>query len=91
MCLAILAIQMLNWKDVLSTVVTALGDHVAGILDFLQVLPEEMNEGRKINLSVRYRYRHPSNLILAYLYRSRCAVLLRAPGSLRESNVSVSV
>ncbi|KAJ2896657.1 uncharacterized protein MKZ38_005309 [Zalerion maritima] len=50
-CLAHLAIQMTTWKDVLPSVVGALGDSAAGILDFLQVLPEEVNEGRKINLS----------------------------------------
>ncbi|KAK3390253.1 armadillo-type protein [Podospora didyma] len=53
-CLAILAIQMLSWKDVLPTVVSALGNDVAShacILDFLKVLPEEVTEGRKITLS----------------------------------------
>ncbi|KAK3319342.1 armadillo-type protein [Apodospora peruviana] len=53
-CLAILAIQMQAWKDVLSTVVAALGNDVAShacILDFLRVLPEEVTEGRKITLS----------------------------------------
>ncbi|SPN99677.1 related to importin MTR10 [Cephalotrichum gorgonifer] len=53
-CLAILAIQMKDWKDVLSTVVSTLGDHVeshASILDFLRVLPEEVIEGRKITLT----------------------------------------
>jgi len=47
---------MKDWKDVLSTVVTALGDNVeshASILDFLRVLPEEVIEGRKITLTVR--------------------------------------
>lgn len=55
-CLAILAIQMRAWKDVLPTVVSALGSDVqshSAILDFLRVLPEEVTEGRKINLSVR--------------------------------------
>lgn len=54
MCLAILAIQMIDWKDVLPTVIRALGDDVdshACILDFLRVLPEEVTEGRKITLS----------------------------------------
>lgn len=54
-CLAILAIQMQTWKDVLQTVVAALGNDVAShacILDFLRVLPEEVTEGRKITLSV---------------------------------------
>ena len=55
-CLATLAIQMKEWKDVLPTVVGALGNDVAShaaILDFLRVLPEEVTEGRKINLTVR--------------------------------------
>lgn len=55
-CLAVLAIQMLSWKDVLPTVVSSLGNDVAShscILDFLRVLPEEVTEGRKITLSVR--------------------------------------
>ncbi|KAK3180450.1 Nuclear import receptor [Lecanicillium sp. MT-2017a] len=53
-CLAILAIQMKDWDDVLPTVVQSLGDSAeshACILDFLRVLPEEVTEGRKINLS----------------------------------------
>lgn len=55
-CLAILAIQLRSWKDVLPTVVSALGSDAqsaGAILDFLRVLPEEVTEGRKINLSVR--------------------------------------
>ncbi|KAJ9136486.1 Exportin 1-like protein [Pleurostoma richardsiae] len=53
-CLAILAIQMKGWKDVLPTVVSTLGNDVqshGAILDFLRVLPEEVTEGRKITLS----------------------------------------
>ncbi|KAI1383156.1 ARM repeat-containing protein [Hypoxylon trugodes] len=53
-CLAILAIQMQEWKDVLPVVVSSLGDDVeshACILDFLRVLPEEVTEGRKITLT----------------------------------------
>lgn len=53
-CLANLAILMLEWKDVLPTVVTALGGDAAGttcVLEFLHVLPEEVTEGRKINLA----------------------------------------
>ncbi|KAI1849307.1 hypothetical protein JX265_012132 [Neoarthrinium moseri] len=53
-CLAILAIQMKEWKDVLPLVVSSLGNQVeshAAILDFLRVLPEEVTEGRKITLS----------------------------------------
>ncbi|KAI1079480.1 exportin 1-like protein [Whalleya microplaca] len=53
-CLAILAIQIKEWKDVLPVVVSALGNDVeshACILDFLRVLPEEVTEGRKITLT----------------------------------------
>jgi len=55
-CLANVAIQMLEWKDVLSTVVSTLGNDassIACLLEFLHVLPEEVTEGRKINLTVR--------------------------------------
>ncbi|CAI6090045.1 unnamed protein product [Clonostachys chloroleuca] len=53
-CLAILAIQMKDWNDVLSLVVGSLNNSPeshAAILDFLRVLPEEVTEGRKITLS----------------------------------------
>ncbi|KAI1446402.1 ARM repeat-containing protein [Annulohypoxylon stygium] len=53
-CLAILAIQMQEWKDVLPVVVSSLGDDAEShtcILDFLRVLPEEVTEGRKITLT----------------------------------------
>jgi len=53
--MAILAIQMKEWDDVLSSVVQSLSDSPeshACILDFLRVLPEEVTEGRKITLSV---------------------------------------
>ncbi|KAF2180621.1 ARM repeat-containing protein [Zopfia rhizophila CBS 207.26] len=53
-CLANLAIQMTEWKDVLPLVVTTLGSDPATlpcVLDFLRVLPEEVTEGRKINLT----------------------------------------
>ncbi|KAF1344142.1 armadillo-type protein [Delphinella strobiligena] len=53
-CLANLAIQMLEWKDVLPMVVSTLGNNVHSlpcVLDFLRVLPEEVTEGRKINLT----------------------------------------
>ena len=53
-CLANLAIQMTEWKDVLQIVGSTLGSSAGDcILEFLQVLPEEVTEGRKINLSVR--------------------------------------
>ena len=51
-----LAIQMLDWKDVLPVVASSLGNDTgshAVILDFLKVLPEEVNEGRKVTLTVR--------------------------------------
>lgn len=52
-CLASLAIQMLAWKDVLATVGSALGNSAGDcVLEFLKILPEEVTEGRKINLSV---------------------------------------
>lgn len=54
-CLANLAVQMTEWKAVLQTVVSTLGDDpqsVPCVLDFLRILPEEVTEGRKINLSV---------------------------------------
>ncbi|KAF4556414.1 mRNA transport regulator MTR10-like protein [Elsinoe fawcettii] len=53
-CLANIAIQMLDWKNVLSTVVSTLGSDAKGIptlMEFLRVLPEEVTEGRKINLT----------------------------------------
>jgi transportin-3 len=80
-CLAILAIQMQTWKDVLPTVVAALGNDVAShacILDFLRVLPEEVTEGRKINLSVcvdRYLAARLDRLgIPSYLFRPGISV-----------------
>jgi transportin-3 len=60
-CLAILAIQMKEWDDVLPSVVQALSGSPqshACILDFLRVLPEEVTEGRKITLSVRGTNHH---------------------------------
>lgn len=52
--LANLAIQMLEWKNVLETVMSRLGSDAASlacVLEFLHVLPEEVTEGRKINLT----------------------------------------
>lgn len=60
-CLAILAIQMKEWTDVLASVVQSLSDSPeshACILDFLRVLPEEVTEGRKITLSVCGAHSH---------------------------------
>lgn len=46
---------MTAWKDVVSSVAAAVGNTPEGhacILNFLKVLPEEVTEGRKINLTV---------------------------------------
>ncbi|KAH7070976.1 armadillo-type protein [Paraphoma chrysanthemicola] len=53
-CLANLAIQMTEWKDVLTDVVNTLGTDpttLPCVLDFLRVLPEEVTHGRKIALT----------------------------------------
>jgi hypothetical protein len=55
-CLAQLAIRLTDWHEVLPTVMATLGTEPAGIsciLEFLKILPEEVTEGRKFNLSVR--------------------------------------
>ena len=58
-CMASLAIQMLDWKDPIQLVGSSLGNSGSDcVLEFLRVLPEEINEGRKINLSVRSTERH---------------------------------
>ena len=45
---------MIEWKDVLQVVGSTLGNGGGGdcVLEFLRVLPEEVTEGRKINLTV---------------------------------------
>ena len=44
---------MTEWKDVLQLVGSTLGSDAGDcILEFLRVLPEEVTEGRKINLTV---------------------------------------
>ncbi|KAI9839225.1 MAG: hypothetical protein M1819_003218 [Sarea resinae] len=53
-CVAHLAIQMTEWKDVFQTVLSALGndaESVPCILEFLRILPEEVSGGRKITLT----------------------------------------
>ncbi|KAI4092993.1 MAG: hypothetical protein LQ348_000821 [Seirophora lacunosa] len=51
-CLANLAIQMLEWKNVLGQVGSTLGSGAGDcILEFLRILPEEVTEGRKIHLT----------------------------------------
>jgi hypothetical protein len=55
-CLANLAIQMTEWKDVLPLILSTLGSDPSTlpcVLDFLRVLPEEVTHGRKIALTVR--------------------------------------
>lgn len=45
---------MTEWKDVLQVVGSTLGNQAGDcVLEFLKILPEEVTEGRKINLSVR--------------------------------------
>lgn len=43
---------MLDWENVVSQIASALGNAVDCILEFLKILPEEVTEGRKINLTV---------------------------------------
>jgi hypothetical protein len=46
----------LEWKDVLPLVLAQLGNEsssISCVLEFLKILPEEVTEGRKFNLSVR--------------------------------------
>ncbi|KXJ92412.1 exportin 1-like protein [Microdochium bolleyi] len=65
-CLATLAIQMRDWKDVLPVVVNSLGNDVeshACILDFLRILPEEVTEGRKITLTEEELSQRTSELL----------------------------
>ncbi|KAK5939344.1 Nuclear import receptor [Knufia obscura] len=53
-CIASLAIQMTAWKNVIAMVGSTVGDSPQGLdclLDFLRILPEEVTEGRKINLT----------------------------------------
>ncbi|KAK6356642.1 Nuclear import receptor [Orbilia javanica] len=53
-CLAILAIQMTEWKNVLDSVIEKLGTDADGsicLLEFLKVLPEEVTEGRRIRMT----------------------------------------
>lgn len=52
-----MAIQILEWQNPLQHVFQALGANpqtVPAMLEFLHVLPEEVTEGRKINLTVGY-------------------------------------
>lgn len=52
--LAILAIQMLDWEDVVQYVAQSLHSKPGGVqcvLEFLKILPEEVTDARKINLT----------------------------------------
>lgn len=52
-CLANLALQMLEWKNVLQIVGSTLGNTAGDcVLEFLRILPEEVIDGRRNNLSV---------------------------------------
>lgn len=73
-----MAIQMLEWKDVMQMVVSSLGNDpngIACVLEFIHVLPEEVTEGRKINLTVCTQ-RYP-----------QWPEIQRNPGNRTESNV----
>lgn len=77
-CLAGLALQMLEWKDVIELVVRTLGNDVESsvcLLEFLRVLPEEVTEGRKVALTVCFdiniRYIHRYCYFLTKPYRKK--------------------
>ena len=62
---------MTEWKDVLQLVGSTLGVQAGDcILEFLKILPEEVTEGRKINLSVcparPCQLDHASNNVQSY-------------------------
>ncbi len=62
-CLANLAIQMLEWKNVLADVGNTLGGNSSDtVLVFLEVLQEEITKGRKIKLSVCQAAASPSSV-----------------------------
>lgn len=53
-CLAQLSIQMIEWDDVLPMIMSTFHTDATGlpcIFDFLKVLPEEVTDGKKINLT----------------------------------------
>ncbi|PHH56087.1 Uncharacterized protein C11G11.07 [Ceratocystis fimbriata CBS 114723] len=83
--LAVLAIQMTGWKDVLPTVVNALNSSHAAILDFLRVLPEEVTDGRKITLT------SPNNIQLRdqyqILWHINFTFAIILPPTLHESSI----
>jgi transportin-3 len=67
--LAGLALQMLEWKDVIGLAVQALGNDQHGsvvLLEFLTVLPEEVTDGRKVSLSVSSPSLHCSIVLRVY-------------------------
>lgn len=64
---------MTEWKDVLPNVVSALSTSANGhacILEFLKILPEEVTEGRKINLTVC----EPNDNILLMSVKQLCGL-----------------
>lgn len=63
---------MTEWKDVLQLVGSTLGGQAGDcILEFLRVLPEEVTEGRKINLSVCKRRNIKTQHYEEYIARIR--------------------
>jgi hypothetical protein len=66
---------MTEWKNVLQTVGAALGSEAGDcVLEFLKVLPEEVIEGRKINLTVCFGRVNTRSCV-----RLPCAVLQQRP------------
>lgn len=54
---------MTTWDNVLGTVGSTLGNEGGDcILEFLKILPEEVTDGRKINLTVCSIERQPASL-----------------------------
>lgn len=54
---------MTSWKNVIQMVGSTVGNAPQGydcLLDFLRILPEEVTEGRKINLTVRSAAQNPA-------------------------------
>ncbi|KAI1000448.1 Uncharacterized protein K3495_g7747 [Podosphaera aphanis] len=65
-CMVILAIQMTTWKNVLPMIISSFSNDESShacILDLLKILPEEVNEGRKINLTEEELQRRASELL----------------------------
>lgn len=72
LCLALadLAIQLLNWKTVVSDIVDRFGQSSEGancLLEFLKVLPEEMQSNNRLPLNVKQQ----KNNIYAIIKRKK--------------------